>query len=89
MQSKSPAPVFLITEDGLVNIEVDHFPLAVTLDDVWAYMDMIIKEQNEYKTFVVDTLDWLEKLIFKSVCEEKQSRFARKKLDMVRPTFSP
>jgi len=70
--SKSPAPVFLITEDGLVNIEVDHFPLALSLDDVWTYMDMIIKEQSEYKTFVVDTLDWLEKLIFKSVCEENK-----------------
>jgi len=70
--SKSPNPVFLITEDGLVNIEVDHFPIATNLDNVWAYMDMIIKEQSEYKTFVVDTLDWLEKLIFKSVCEENK-----------------
>ena len=33
--SQAPAPVFLITEDGLTNIEVDHFPLAKTLDDVW------------------------------------------------------
>jgi len=69
--ANAPAPIFLLTEDGLTNIQVDHFPLAETLDDVWAYMSAIIGEDHEYKTFVVDTLDWLEKLIFKQICADK------------------
>jgi len=69
--SNAPKPIFLITEDGLTNIQVDHFPLAASLDDVWQYMGMIIKEDHGYQTFVVDTLDWLEKLIFAKVCQDK------------------
>jgi len=69
--SQAPDPVFLITEDGLTNIEVDHFPLAKSLDEVWSYMGTLIKEDHQYKTFVVDTLDWLEKLIFAQVCRDK------------------
>jgi len=69
--SNAPAPIFLITEDGLTNIEVDHFPLAKSLDDVWQYMGAIINDDSlSYKTFVVDTLDWLEKLIFAQVCKD-------------------
>ena len=68
--SNAPDPVFLLTEDGLTNIEVDHFPLAVTLDEVWEYMGHVINETHSYKTFVVDTLDWLEKLIFAQVCKD-------------------
>jgi len=71
MASRSPKPVFIITEDGLTNIEVDHFPLAKSLDDVWQYMKMLIDEDNEYQTVVIDTLDWLERLIFKQVCLDK------------------
>ena len=69
--SNAPAPIFLITEDGLINIEVDHFPLAKSLDEVWQYMGAIIEQEHQYKTFVVDTLDWLEKLIFAKVCRDK------------------
>lgn len=66
--SKAPKPIFMPTEDGLTQIVVDQFPLATSLDDIWSNMKMIIDEEHDYKTFVVDTLDWLEKLIFKQVC---------------------
>jgi len=68
--SNAPDPIFLITEDGLTNIVVDHFPLATSLDEVWQYMELIMNEDHQYKTFVVDTIDWLEKLIFKQVCSD-------------------
>ena len=70
--SKAPKPIFLPTEDGLTNIEVDHFPLATNLNQVWQYMGAIIEEDHEYQTFVVDTIDWLEKLIFAQVCNDKE-----------------
>lgn len=69
--SNAPDPIFLITEDGLTSIEVDHFPLAKSLDEVWQYMGAIIEQDHQYKTFVVDTIDWLEKLIFAKVCQDK------------------
>lgn len=68
--SKAPNPIFIMTEDGLTNIEVDHFPLCEKLEDVWQYIDAIINNDHDYKTFVIDTLDWLERLIFNQVCKD-------------------
>ena len=69
--SKAPDPIFLITEDGLTNIEVDHFPLAESFNIAMTYIDLLIDQGHEYKTFVIDTLDWLEKLIFNQICYDK------------------
>ena len=69
--SKAPNPIFLLTEDGLTNIKVPHFPLAKDFDEVLKYIGLLIKEENSYKTFVIDTLDWLERLIWDKVCSTK------------------
>ena len=68
----APAPIFIQTEDGLVAIDVPHFPVAKTLDEFFGYMDMLINQSHEYKTVVIDTADWLEKLIWKTVCDENK-----------------
>lgn len=63
-------PIFLQTEDGLTEIDVPHFPLATSYSQVIQYLDMIFNETHEYKTLVIDTLDWLEKLIWNKICED-------------------
>jgi len=70
--AQSPNPIFLQTEDGLTNIDVPHFPLATSIDEVFHYMGTLIKEDHDYKTFVLDTADWLQTLIFVKVCEEEK-----------------
>lgn len=67
----SPNPIFLITEDGLTSIDVKHFPLATNKNDVFSYMRLLLQEEHQYKTVVIDTLDWLEKIFWKEVCLEK------------------
>ena len=62
-------PVFIQTEDGLASIEVAHFPLATELTQVWEYMGMLIQDDHDYKTFVLDTVDWLQTLIWNEVCK--------------------
>ncbi|MBL0716853.1 MAG: ATP-binding protein [Desulfosarcina sp.] len=69
--SVSPAPIILQTEDGLTEIKVPHFPVAQTIEDVFSYIAMLIKEEHQYKTFILDTLDWFETLTWKKVCEDK------------------
>ena len=85
---QSAPPIFIQTEDGLVAIDVPHFPVAKTLDEFFGYMDMLINQSHEYKTVVIDTADWLEKLIWKTVCDENKVT-SIEKLDMVKDTFSP
>jgi hypothetical protein len=70
--AQAPAPIFLPTEDGLTMIDVPHFPVPKTLDEVWDDMSALIKEDHEYKTFIVDTLDWLERLIWARVCQDNK-----------------
>jgi len=70
--ASSPNPIFIPTEDGLTNIEVSRFPLATKLADIWEYLGMLINEEHEYKTVVIDTVDWLETLIMKYISLTKQ-----------------
>ena len=63
-----PAPIFVQTEDGLANIGPARFPLAESFDNVATSLDVLINEKHDFKTLVIDSLDWLERLIWDKVC---------------------
>ncbi len=63
-------PVFILTEDGMGKIEADHFPLAQSFEDVLKNLQSLIDNDNDYKTLVVDSLDWLEPLIWDKACQD-------------------
>lgn len=62
-----PRPVFLNLEDGLNDLEIDSTPRIKTLEEMHGAMSWLIQNPNDYQTIVIDTLDWLEKLIFTHV----------------------
>ncbi len=68
--SQAPAPIFIPTEDGLDQIECDSFPLARTFADVSNALAALIHEKHDYQTVVVDSMDWLERLIWDALCEQ-------------------
>lgn len=68
--ASAPAPVFIQTEDGLGNLDVSTFPLAKTYAEVMEAITALYTEQHDYKTAVVDSLDWLEPLIWDQVCTD-------------------
>jgi len=63
------SPVFIQTEDGLVDENIPAFPIAKTLSDVLDALESLGTEQHDYKTVVIESLDWLEPLIWKSTCD--------------------
>ena len=65
------APIFIQTEDGLAGIDCERFPLATKYRDVLAAMGELYTEPHEYRTVVLDSLDWLERLIFVEVCANR------------------
>jgi hypothetical protein len=69
--SMTEAPVFIQTEDGLGNIECERFPLAAQYADVIAALSELYTEPHEYRNVVLDSLDWLERLIFADVCKKR------------------
>lgn len=70
LASESQAPIFIQTEDGLGEIDCVKFPLARSLDDVLKALGELYTEKHEYQTVVIDSLDWLERLVFDRVCHD-------------------
>ena len=68
--SLAPNPVFVQTEDGLSEIDTSKFPLARTFDDVVMQLQAVRDEQHEFGTLVIDSLDWLERLVWDRVCAD-------------------
>lgn len=64
-------PVFIQTEDGLDHIDTSKFPLCVEYEVFVDYLKTIYTDKHEYKTLCIDSIDWLEKLIWEKVCDEK------------------
>ena len=66
-----PKPLFIQLEAGLEGLETDAFPLCATFQEFEACLDAIERlPVGQFKTLVIDSLDWLERLIFRKVCHE-------------------
>ena len=77
LASQFPAPIFISTEGGLHSLNVTSFPRAASLVEVAESIKTLIKESHEFKTVVIDSVDWLvEPLITASV----NSQYAEKDL---------
>ncbi len=67
--SRAPKPIFVQTEDGLGEIDCHKFPLARSLDDVHSALAELLAEPHDYQTVVIDSLDWLERMIWDALCK--------------------
>lgn len=68
LASQFPKPIFISTEDGLDSLDVVSFPRANHINDVVESVKTLIKEEHDYKTVVIDSVDWLiEPLITQNV----------------------
>ncbi len=66
--AQAPSPIFIPTEDGLDQIDCSSFPLANKLADVEAAMQALLHEPHDFETVVLDSADWLERLIWDDLC---------------------
>ena len=69
--SQFPKPIFISTEDGLASIDVVSFPRAETVDDVAQNIRTLIKEDHDFKTVVLDSVDWLVEPLITGDIESK------------------
>lgn len=67
--TQSPQPIVLPTEDGLGNLDVPALPLMTDWSQMHQALLALINEQHDYRTVVIDSLDHLEPLIWKHVCD--------------------
>lgn len=64
-------PIFIQTEDGLGEIDCSRFPMTTTFDDALKALSELYTEKHDYRTVVIDTLDWLERMIWEDVCKKR------------------
>lgn len=67
----APKPIFLQTEDGLGEIDCDKLPLVTNFNEAMGALSELYTEKHPYQTVVVDSLDWLERLIWAEVCRKR------------------
>lgn len=67
--SRSPRPIFIGSEDGTDHLDVERFPQLQTWDEMYEALRTLGTTQHEYKTLVVDTLDWCEPMIWRHICQ--------------------
>lgn len=68
--SQAPNVIFIQTEDGLDQIDTAKFPLARNVQEVLEQLTALRDEEHTFGTVAIDSLDWLERLIFDAVCAE-------------------
>ena len=81
LAAEAPNPVFLQTEDGLGGLATPTFGLLRSLDDVLGAINALYEEPHEFQTVVLDSLDWLEPLVWRRTCE------VNKWIDIEQPGF--
>lgn len=71
LAAEFPNPIIVRCEDRHSHIPVAKLPLCDKLGDVIAQLDWLADTKHEYKTVIVDSVDWLETLIHKDLCAAK------------------
>ncbi len=72
--ANAPGAIFIPTEDGLGQIDCASFPVAKTYGDVVTPLRAIASEAHEFNTVAIDSVDWLERLIWANVCARSGKR---------------
>ena len=67
-----PGAVFIDTEGSTKHMDVARFDEVETYQNVLEQLSWVLGHPNEIGTVVIDTVDWLEKFVFRAVCEEKK-----------------
>ena len=67
--ASAPSPIFIGSEKGTSNLDVARLP-SNTHNDVLVAIKALTEEAHEYKTLCIDSLDWLEPLVWDTVCRD-------------------
>jgi hypothetical protein len=70
MCSHAPKPIFVGAEKGTEQLDVARFPQVESIGELFAQLRTLQLEKHEFQTVVLDSLDWIEPLIWKAVCDE-------------------
>jgi len=76
--AQAPKPIFLGAESGTDNLDVSRFPTPHSWTDIEKQLGELLTVDHEYKTLVIDSLDWIEPLLNQHICD----RYGTKSIDL-------
>lgn len=79
LASEAPNPIFIAVEDGVRHLNVASFPEPQNFDDVVTAVDSLVEGDHDFKTLVVDTIDWVGHLLKDKV--QKANRWTSEDFD--------
>src|SRR5689334_17219845 len=65
----APKPIFLGAEDGTAQLDVSRFPAPERYEDILEALRVLATDEHDYETLVVDSLDWVEPLMWNYMCK--------------------
>lgn len=68
----APNAIFLDLEGGLDALETSHIRIT-SLAKFDEALDALIEQEHDFKTLVIDSADWLEKLIHEDICSRAKA----------------
>lgn len=68
LAASAPNPVGILTEDGSFSLDLQAFPICKTLEDFYSCVKALRTEEHSFESVVVDSLDWLEPMVWSHVC---------------------
>lgn len=69
--STFPSPLLLRTEDGASALDIPTFPKVISsLTELDAALKAL-RGQHNFKTLILDSLDWLEPVVWQHVCQKE------------------
>lgn len=74
LAAEFPNPIFIQTEEGAGNLELTSFsekPLS-SAKEVDEAIELLLTDEHDFKTVVLDSLDWFEPLLWAAVCKRNK-----------------
>lgn len=68
-----PNPLFVDTEEGTSHLDVARVQVK-SLAEIEELIDQLMSEKHDFKTFVLDTIDWAEQLMINAIIREKNDQ---------------
>ena len=70
--SEAPSPLFVDIEGGLSDIDCERTPVLGTMSEINDALTFVLTGDHQYRTLVIDTVDWLEAIIHRQVAISAQ-----------------
>ena len=68
--ANGPNPIFLLTEDGLGQLEAASFPLVGSYKEMAEYLQFLLEDPHDYQSVVIDSASGVDALIVESILRD-------------------